>query len=149
MLSAAALLCSRNGRAGARAFILNAIHARDASTMTESEFYKEIRAASGAFKFHCDGKWLESSSGKTVGVVNPCTRQKEYEVQACTKAEVDAAFAAAKAAQKQWAKTPLWQRAAALRKAAALLREHAQPVADCLVKEVAKPAKDSLTEVVR
>jgi glyceraldehyde-3-phosphate dehydrogenase (NADP+) len=59
------------------------------------------------------------------------------------------AFAAAKHAQKGWARTPLWQRAAALHKVAALLREHAQPVADCLVKEIAKPAKDSLSEVVR
>lgn len=117
--------------------------------MTETDFYKEIRASSGAFKFHCDGQWLESGSGKTVAVINPSTRKKEYEVQACTKAEVDAAFAAAKAAQKQWAQTPLWQRAATLHKAAALMREHAQPMADCLVKEIAKPAKDSVTEVVR
>jgi len=29
------------------------------------------------------------------------------------------------------------------------MRQHAQPIADCLVKEIAKPAKDSLTEVVR
>lgn len=29
------------------------------------------------------------------------------------------------------------------------MREHAQPMADCLVKEVAKPKKDSYTEVVR
>ncbi len=58
-------------------------------------------------------------------------------------------FASSKAAQKQWAKTPLWKRAELLHKAAALMREHAQPMADCLVKEVAKPKKDSYTEVVR
>lgn len=128
------------GRAGAR-FL---------STMTENPpFYEGLRAASGAFKWHCDGKWLESTSGKTVGVVNPASRAKEFEVQACTREEVDAAFAAAKAAQREWARTPLWQRAALLHKAAALMREHAQPMADCLVKEIAKPAKDSLTEVVR
>ena len=51
-------------------------------------------------------------------------------------------FEVAKAAQKDWAKTPLWKRAELLKKAAALMREHAGPIAACLIKEVAKPAKD-------
>ena len=50
-------------------------------------------------------------------------------------------FDNAKAAQKFWAKTPLWRRAELLKKAAALMREHAAPMADCLIKEVAKPKK--------
>lgn len=58
-------------------------------------------------------------------------------------------FKAAKAAQRSWAKTPLWQRAQLLHKAATLMRQHAQPMADALVAEIAKPAKDALTEVVR
>jgi hypothetical protein len=62
---------------------------------------------------------------------------------------VDAVFKAAKAAQPGWARTPLWQRAAALHKVAAIMRQHAQPMADCLVKEIAKPAKDAHTEVIR
>ncbi|GBF90960.1 NADP-dependent glyceraldehyde-3-phosphate dehydrogenase [Raphidocelis subcapitata] len=117
--------------------------------MAGDTFYKEIRAAGGAYKWHCDGAWRESTSGKTVGVSNPATRAREYEVQACTQAEVDEAFAAAKAAQKGWARTPLWQRAALLHKVAALMRDHAQPMADCLVKEIAKPSKDALSEVIR
>ena len=68
---------------------------------------------------------------------------------ACTQAEVDTAFAAAKKAQKTWSKTPLYKRAEMIHKVAALMRENAQPMADCLVKEVAKAAKDSMTEVVR
>lgn len=122
--------------------------ARGIATMTET-FYSEIKTAGGALKWFVDGEWVESTSGKTVGVVNPSSRTREYEVQACTQQEVDAAFQAAKAAQKSWGKTPLCQRAALLHKVAALMREHAQPMADCLVKEIAKPAKDSLTEVVR
>jgi acyl-CoA reductase-like NAD-dependent aldehyde dehydrogenase len=53
----------------------------------------------------------------------------------------------AKTAQKLWAKTPLWKRAELLHKAAAILKEHKVPVAQCLVKEIAKPAKDAVTEV--
>lgn len=68
---------------------------------------------------------------------------------ACTQAEVDAAYDAAAAAQKEWARVPLWKRSEYLHKAAALMRDHAAPVAAALVAEVAKPAKDALTEVVR
>lgn len=53
----------------------------------------------------------------------------------------------AKNAQKLWAKTPLWKRAELLHKAAAILKEQKAPIAECLVKEIAKPAKDAVTEV--
>jgi glyceraldehyde-3-phosphate dehydrogenase (NADP+) len=62
---------------------------------------------------------------------------------------VDAAYDAAKVAQPGWAQTPLWKRAELLHKAAALMREHAAPMAAALVAEVAKPAKDAATEVLR
>lgn len=104
-----------------------------------------IKASSGAYKYFCNGQWLESSSGKTVPVTNPSTLQKDYQVQACTQEEVNNVFAAAKAAQLSWAKTPLWKRAEYLHKVAVLMRQNAQPMADCLVKEIAKPAKDALT----
>lgn len=42
-------------------------------------------------------------------------------------------FEAAKAAQKTWARTPLYKRAEALHRVAQLMRENAQPIADCLV----------------
>lgn len=122
---------------------------RFSSSLASKDFFSDIRSSDGTFKYFCDGEWLESSSGKTVGVVNPCTRRKEFEVQACTQQEVDLGYQAARAAQKAWAKTPLWKRAALLHEAAALMRQHAQPIADCLVREIAKPAKQSLDEVVR
>lgn len=52
-----------------------------------------------------------------------------------------------KSAQKSWAKTPLWKRAELLHKAAAILKDNKAPIAESLVKEIAKPAKDSVTEV--
>lgn len=57
-------------------------------------------------------------------------RSAVYEVQACTREEIDEAFAAAKAAQKEWGKTPLWKRAELLKKAAVQLREHAPAIAE-------------------
>ncbi|KAI5081706.1 hypothetical protein GOP47_0001449 [Adiantum capillus-veneris] len=62
---------------------------------------------------------------------------------------MDHMFDAAREAQRAWARVPLWRRAEALHKAAALLKQNKDVIAECLVKEVAKPAKDSVTEVVR
>lgn len=66
---------------------------------------------------------------------------------ACTQEEVNKVMESAKTAQKLWAKTPLWKRAELLHKAASILKEHKAPIAECLVKEIAKPAKDAVTEV--
>ncbi|GAB4854681.1 hypothetical protein Ancab_023263 [Ancistrocladus abbreviatus] len=101
------------------------------------------------FKYYSDGEWKTSSSGKAVPIINPTTRKTQYKVQACTQEEVNKVMEIAKTAQKAWAKTPLWKRAELLHKAAALLKEHKNPIAECLVKEIAKPAKDAVTEVVR
>ncbi|KAJ6296173.1 hypothetical protein OIU78_024080 [Salix suchowensis] len=102
-----------------------------------------------AYKYYSNGEWKKSSSGKTVAIVNPTTRKTQYKVQACTQEEVNNVMELAKSAQKTWAKTPLWKRAELLHKAAAILKEHKAPIAECLIKEIAKPAKDSVTEVVR
>lgn len=68
-------------------------------------------------------------------------------ISACTQEEVNKAIDLAKVAQKSWARTPLWKRAELLHRAAAILKEHKAPIAECLVKEIAKPAKDAVTEV--
>ncbi|KAJ8450429.1 hypothetical protein Cgig2_002114 [Carnegiea gigantea] len=101
------------------------------------------------FKYYADGEWKTSSSGKSVPIINPTTRKTQYRVQACTQEEVNKVMELAKVAQKSWAKTPLWKRAELLHKAAAILKEHKHPIAECLVKEIAKPAKDAVSEVVR
>ncbi|CAD7702106.1 unnamed protein product, partial [Ostreobium quekettii] len=112
-------------------------------------FYDELAGAGGAFKFYVDGAWRESSSGKHVSIGNPTTQSIAFRVQACTPGEVDAVFEAARAAQRGWARTALWRRAEALHAAARLMREHPRPITDALVTEVAKPRRDSATEVVR
>lgn len=66
---------------------------------------------------------------------------------ACTQEEVNKIVESAKTAQRSWAKSPLWKRAELLHKAAAILKEHKASIAECLVKEIAKPAKDAVTEV--
>jgi glyceraldehyde-3-phosphate dehydrogenase (NADP+) len=45
------------------------------------DVYTEIKAASGVYKYYSNGQWLESSSGKSVPVINPSTQEKDYAVQ--------------------------------------------------------------------
>ncbi|KAH7436432.1 hypothetical protein KP509_05G020000 [Ceratopteris richardii] len=101
------------------------------------------------FRFYSDGQWKRSASGQSLPVINPTTRRTQYNISACTREEVDQMFVSAKEAQRAWARVPLWKRAGALHKVAALLRQHKDVIAECLVKEIAKPAADSKTEVIR
>lgn len=116
--------------------------------MAGSNAFEEI-VDKDVYKYYADGEWGLSASGKSVTITNPSTRQPQYKVQACTQEEVNKALESAKAAQKLWAKVPLWKRAESLHKAASILKHHKDPIAECLVKEIAKPRKDAISEVVR
>jgi len=66
---------------------------------------------------------------------------------ACNQDEVNKAIESAQAAQRVWAKTPLWKRAETLHRFAGILKDQKNAIAEALVKEIAKPQKDSVTEV--
>ncbi|WP_354639883.1 aldehyde dehydrogenase family protein [Kitasatospora camelliae] len=74
-------------------------------------------------------------SGDELLVREPATGQPLATVTLATAADVDAAVAAAKAAQPGWADTPGTERAAVLRRAAAALERHREEAADWLVRE--------------
>ncbi|WZN64104.1 NADP-dependent glyceraldehyde-3-phosphate dehydrogenase [Chloropicon roscoffensis] len=117
-----------------------------ATTMFFNELFD---AASGQYKSYINGKWLRSCSNKVVTIMNPSTREEQAKVQACTREEIDEAYEGCAKAQEVWRQVPLWKRAEALRKVAGILREQRETIADCLVSEVAKAKKDSLSEVDR
>jgi len=82
-----------------------------------------------------DGAW-RPGSGETVDVVEPATGGVLGRVTLATPADVDAAARAAAAAQREWAAAPHFERAAVLRRAAALWAEHAEEIAWWNVREV-------------
>ena len=96
---------------------------------------------------------FSSLSSPTLTPLNPLemslSLKKKKKKTACTQAEVDEAYDCASRAQKEWARTPLWKRSELLHAAAALMRANVPEMAAALVAEVAKPAKDASTEVVR
>ena len=89
------------------------------------------------------GEWRESASAATVAIKNPCDGSVVGTVQACTRGEVDEAFAAAREAFAAWARTPLWRRAEVVHRAAAALRERAAAMGEVLMRAVATARTDS------
>lgn len=49
--------------------------------MTVDNFYAPIEGQNGAYKYFFEGQWIESSSGKTVKILNPSTNAPAFEVQ--------------------------------------------------------------------
>ncbi|KAJ6958254.1 hypothetical protein NC653_040027 [Populus alba x Populus x berolinensis] len=89
-----------------------------------------------AYKYYCDGEWEEVFFWQNCCYCQP--NYKKDSVQACTQEEVNKVMELAKSAQKTWAKTRYGERAELLHKAAAILKEHKAPIAECLIKEIAK-----------
>ena len=88
------------------------------------------KGSSSVFNVYINGEFRPSKSGRVQPVIAPFNGSTVYEVPVCTREEIDEAFAAAKAAQKGWGRTPLWKRAELLKKAAMKLREHADEIAE-------------------
>jgi acyl-CoA reductase-like NAD-dependent aldehyde dehydrogenase len=79
----------------------------------------------------------------TLPVLDPATGEQIGEIPAGGQAEARAAVAAARAAQPRWARTPSAERAARLKDAARLLREHVEELAELQTHEGGKPIADS------
>ena len=90
-------------------------------------------------KMFLGGEWVDAADGKTIDVFNPYNGELIDTVPAATKEDVDKAVACAKAAQKEWVKVPTYQRAALMKKFAALMDEHMDELVNILSEEVGKP----------
>jgi len=73
---------------------------------------------------------VEGSAG-TFEVRSPYSGELVNEIARCSPADVDLAVAAARAAQPDWAATPLIERVKVLRRINALFVERAEPIARC------------------
>src|SRR5690348_3536912 len=81
-------------------------------------------------------------------VVDPATGAVVQTYPTATAADVEAALAAAAAAQQGWARTTtVAERAEAIRRVAALHTERREQLAAIIVREMGKPLEDALGEV--
>ena len=94
------------------------------------------------------GQWCDAASGKTLDVINPATGQPIGKVSHAGIADLDRALAAARRGFEDWRKVPANERAATMRKAAALVRERAADIGRLLTQEQGKPFAEARGEVL-
>jgi betaine-aldehyde dehydrogenase len=101
----------------------------------------------GIFQNYIDGKWVESVSGATDTISNPCDGELVTRVARSDSRDVDSAVAAAKRAfsEEDWAFNPRL-RAAVLQKWANQIRANLDHICTCLSLESGKPLLESRIE---
>jgi len=95
---------------------------------------------------YIDGKWQPASDGRVKEVFDPATETVIGTIPAATPADLDAAIAAAERGLKIWRTTNPWERGAALRKVAELIRERVTTIAKTMAAETGKPMAEALAE---
>jgi succinate-semialdehyde dehydrogenase/glutarate-semialdehyde dehydrogenase len=93
-----------------------------------------------------DNEWHDAASGKTLDVLNPATGKVIGKVAHAGPADLDRALAAAQRGFEKWRATPAHERAAVMRRAAALIRERADAIARLLTQEQGKPLVEAKGE---
>ena len=96
---------------------------------------------------YINGGFAASSGTEQIEVINPSTGALLATVPESTADDVDAAFAAAHAAQPAWGRTPAIKRAEALRSVAAAIRAAQEPLARIIVEEQGKTLELAKVEV--
>lgn len=96
-----------------------------------------------------DGEWRISQENKPIDVLSPVDGSLVGRLSSMSQKELDEAIATAKRAQKSWAAYPVYRKAQLMYKAADLLEQKVDEIADCLVMEIAKDRKSAVSEVVR
>lgn len=92
------------------------------------------------------GEWIGSGEDGTMPVTNPANEQVLGQCPKASRAQLDAALAAAGEAFHQWAATPAIERFRILRRAGDLLRERASDIARIVTMEMGKPRAQALVE---
>jgi succinate-semialdehyde dehydrogenase / glutarate-semialdehyde dehydrogenase len=93
------------------------------------------------------GDWQPVRSDSRFELINPATEEAVGTAAQASRADTEAAIAAAAEGLKIWSKTAPWERAKLLRKAAALLAERSEAVARRVVLECGKPIGQARAEV--
>ncbi len=94
------------------------------------------------------GAWVGANSGETHDVLNPATGEVIGTIPWAGRAETKTAIDAAHAAFKTWSRTLATERAVALLRMAAIMRENVDLLASMLTLEQGKPLTEAKAEVL-
>jgi succinate-semialdehyde dehydrogenase/glutarate-semialdehyde dehydrogenase len=97
---------------------------------------------------YIDGKWLNGEGRKGEDVINPATGKTLAHLPHASKADLDAALAAAVKGFQVWKNTSAYDRSKIMRKAADLLRERFDHVSKVQTQEQGKVYLESRAEVL-
>ncbi len=96
-----------------------------------------------------NGEWVVSQGSQPIEVRSPVDGSLVGRLSSMSQQELDQAAAAAKGARRAWAACPVYQKAQYMYRAADLLEQRAEEIAECLVMEIAKDRKSAVSEVKR
>jgi acyl-CoA reductase-like NAD-dependent aldehyde dehydrogenase len=95
-----------------------------------------------------DGHRVAGAGDAATAIIDPATEAKLGHLTDATPAEIDSAVGIANAAQKRWRKTNYHKRSELLHEAAHRMREMRHLVGEMLTREMGKPFKESVDEVI-
>ena len=87
-----------------------------------------------------DGKWVDSSGGDVLTVINPVTEEPIATVPRGSAEDVDRAVQAAAKAFPSWSRSPIETRAAIFKKLARLTEARSEAITRTIVSELGYPA---------
>ena len=95
-----------------------------------------------------DGAWTAAVSGRTLTVMNPATGEPLGTVAHAEIPDLDRALAAAEKGFAVWKKVSAYERSKVMRKAAGLIRERVDMIADLMTQEQGKPLVEAKGELM-
>ncbi|HVW69498.1 MAG TPA: aldehyde dehydrogenase family protein [Steroidobacteraceae bacterium] len=95
-----------------------------------------------------DGRLVRASGSTAQAIIDPATEDRIGELIDATPAEIDRAVEIANAAQKRWRKVNYHKRAELLHESAHAMRESKELIGEMLTREMGKPFKESVDEVI-
>ncbi len=94
-----------------------------------------------------NGKWRQGADWVSEEVLNPATEAVLGRLPHAGRADLDEALESSARAFKQWRRVNPYERAKLLKRVAALIREHAEPIARVMTLEQGKTLAESRIEV--
>lgn len=95
-----------------------------------------------------DGKWTKAADGRSIPVLNPATEEIIGTVAHAGRAELDAALDAARRGFAAWRRLSAFERSKIMRRAAQLVRERADTIAELMTREQGKPIAQAKLETM-
>ena len=90
-------------------------------------------------QLYIDGEWRDAADGQRIDVVDPATEQVIATVPRATAGDVEDALAATATGFDRWRATGAWERSAALRRMAGIIRDEVDRYAAVMTAEQGKP----------